>query len=64
MTNQNKLKLRINFDLLQYKKGQEILIDCDENGVALDPFWRARIVDAVFDGFVSIVKESKKEEKR
>lgn len=40
-----------------------ITIQANENGVALDKFWRRRLVDAVTDNCVEILKPQKKGKK-
>ena len=59
----NKLQLKINFDALNYKSGDIIKIDCTEDGIPLDKFWRDRLQDSKRDKCVEVVSnESKKQE--
>jgi len=55
----SKLKLSINKDFLQYKKGSVITIDA-KDGIPISKFWRDRLKDSEIDNCVSIVKKAAK----
>lgn len=54
-----KIRLLINFDFAEYKKGTEFEVKT-KDGIILDPFWRARLKDSEIDNCVSIVKPKPK----
>ena len=54
-----KIKLLINFDFGEHKKGTEIEVETKDK-IIIDPFWRARLKDSEIDNCVSIVKSKSK----
>ena len=64
------MKIKLNTDLLGYKKGKVISFGDNETDIKLTAFWAKRIQDASIDGCIEIIeeklerdnKESKKEE--
>lgn len=46
-------------DLGQHKKGDQILITVDEDGIPLDHYWRKRLKEAEKDGSCEIVHDKK-----
>lgn len=55
----SKLKILINKDFLQYKKGSIITVDA-KDCIPVSKFWRDRLRDSKIDDCVSIVKPTKK----
>lgn len=55
-----RIKIKLNIDLLKYKKGNVISIVCDESGTPIDQFWRKRLRDSVKDNCVTIIEDKKK----
>jgi hypothetical protein len=58
------IKLKINKTFLNYKEGQIINLQTDNNGNVLDRFWRNRIKDSQYDNCCEIVPEKKKKCKK
>lgn len=60
-----KIKLKILKQLKDYKVGTIIPIEVNDNGTALDMYWRNRINDSSIDKCVEIMehKEDKKKSK-
>ena len=52
-------KLVINAPLKDYRVGQEIEIEVDQDGVPLGRYWRDRLKEAEIDGCVEFAKTSK-----
>lgn len=63
MTNPKKIKIRVNLNLLHRKKGDEFYINCDNDGVPLEKYWRARLIDSKEDGCITVIKEKDSESK-
>jgi len=59
-----KVKIKLNTDLLTYKKGSVITLDCDDNGVPYDNFWFRRMKDSDIDNCIEVFVEQKKSTKR
>lgn len=59
----SKVKIVINKDILNYKKGDQIYVKCDENGIPTEKFWRERLKDAENDNFVSLYCDKSKNNK-
>ena len=53
------MKLKLNIDILEYRKGQVITVKAI-NGQPIDRFWRDRLKDSAIDNCVEVVVESKK----
>lgn len=58
----NKLKLKLNVDLLTFSKNAELEIDCDEENTPLDRFWRNRVNDSKIDNCVTVLNVASKED--
>ena len=52
-----KLKIRLNTPLRGHPKDKVLMIECDENLIPKDRFWRNRLKDAVRDNCVDILKK-------
>jgi len=59
-----KINIEIHKDFMQFKQGQIIELDTDNNETPLSKFWRDRLKDSHIDGCVSIVKQTKKSSKK
>ena len=56
----NIIKLKLNCDIAHYKMGEIISVDVDKHGVALDVFWRRRMIDAKFDKCCEVLTHTAK----
>lgn len=53
----NQLKIMLNTDLVKFKKGHILTLECDEEGIPFNPFWRRRLLDAVIDNCVTVIDD-------
>jgi len=53
----NKIRVKLNYDLKSYKKGDLIFIDSH------DIYWRKRLQDAKSDNCIEIISEKPREKK-
>lgn len=51
--------LKLNIALRGHDAGATVKIKTDKNGIALDPYWRRRVVDSRLDGCVEFVDNKK-----
>jgi len=56
-----KTRIKINKNLRGFAPGQTTMIEVDDNGVPIDPFWRKRLKDSNFDNCIEIVNDEQKE---
>ncbi len=51
---------KLNAKILQYPTETSLKINCDDNGVIIDKFWRRRIADSAVDNSMSLLKKKPK----
>ncbi|HDY66293.1 MAG TPA: hypothetical protein ENH85_00725 [Candidatus Scalindua sp.] len=55
----NRLRVKLNADLGQFKKGAIIELVVDENGMPMQRFWYRRFKDAKIDNCIEVIEEEK-----
>lgn len=50
-----KLKIQVNINIGKIKKGSQIMIDVDNEGIPLDKFWRKRLKDSAIDNCIQVI---------
>ncbi len=55
-----KIKVKLNQNLLGFKKNQVITLTQNNYGVKITPYWNKRLKDSVIDNCLEIVKTKKK----
>jgi hypothetical protein len=63
-----KVKFRINVPFKNYKAGDVVTVDCDEDGMPLQQSWYRRYLDSPVDNCISpvaqdVAAKTKKEDK-
>lgn len=53
-----KLKLKLNVPLLGKRAGETLVLETDQDGVILHPFWRSRLADSAIDKCVEVVSDA------
>lgn len=60
------IQIKINRDLGKHKKGTQLKIEVDKNGIPLDQYWRNRLSDSKIDNCCELIEKTppKKSSKR